>query len=241
MNKPNFEPFWQFECDRHPVAGVDEVGRGALFGAVVAAAVILPVEPVDRLALAEHNHTGCYGQLVSAGVRDSKQLSATQRDELDSLIRSVAIDCQIGTASVAEIAELNILNASLLAMERAIAQLQPRPNHCLIDGNRQIKFKIIAPIDQTTVVKGDQKSLSIAAASIIAKVWRDRYVIDLAEKYPDYDLVNNKGYATAKHRQAIKELGFSDLHRRSFKLQELAGNENLSSQLPDQQLDLLNN
>jgi ribonuclease HII len=227
MKKPQFEALWQFEANRHPVAGVDEVGRGALFGEVVAAAVILP------------NRLDCYELLVAEGVKDSKQLNPTQRDRLDLLIRQVAIDCQIGAASVAEITELNILQASLLAMERAIAKLQSKPNHCLVDGNRQIKFKIIDPIAQTTVVSGDQKSLSIAAASIVAKVWRDRYVVELDQKYPGYDLANNKGYATAKHRQAIKELGFSDLHRHSFKLKELAVDEEAVSQASDRQLNLL--
>jgi ribonuclease HII len=238
----SFRSLWQLESDRHPVAGVDEVGRGALFGDVVAAAVILPTDRPD-----------CFERLVNEGVKDSKQINPENRDRLDLLIREVAIDCQIGIASVAEIAELNILQASLLAMERAIAKLNPLPNYCLVDGNRKIAFKTIAPIEQTTVVGGDHKSLSIAAASIIAKVWRDRNVIKLAEQYPGYDLANNKGYATAKHRQAIKELGYSDQHRQGFKLKELAEVEapakssnhrrkprrKLGKQGGDRQLDLL--
>ena len=113
---------------------------------------------------------------------------------------------------------MNILAASLLAMERAIAQLQPQPNHCLIDGNQLLRFKLIAPIPQTTVIKGDSLSVSIAAASIVAKVWRDRQMVELAEVYKGYDLATNKGYGTTKHREAIAKLGYSDLHRKSFKI-----------------------
>ena len=200
----NREHCRSLEIANFPVAGVDEVGRGCLFGDVVAAAVILPY---DRLM-----------ELEQLGVTDSKKLSPKRREQLDLIIREVAIAYAIGHASAKEIDEMNILAASLLAMERAIAQLQPQPNHCLIDGNQLLRFKLIAPIPQTTVVKGDSLSVSIAAASIVAKVWRDRQMVELAEVYKGYDLATNKGYGTAKHREAIAKLGYSDLHRKSFKI-----------------------
>jgi len=189
----------QFEQQNYPVAGVDEVGRGAIFGSVVAAAVILPLDQFDYL--------------TELGVTDSKKLSHQQRVKLDQVIRDLAIAYGIGVATVAEIEEFNILGASLLAMERAIAVLNPQPHHCLIDGNQPLRFQVIAPMPQTTVVKGDSLSLSIAAASIVAKVYRDRLITDLAKDYDGYDLAQNKGYGTIKHRQAIEKLGFTDLHR----------------------------
>jgi len=200
----NREHCRSLEIANYPVAGIDEVGRGCLFGDVVAAAVILPC---DRLV-----------KLEQLGVTDSKKLSPKRREQLDLIIREVAIAYAIGHASAMEIDEMNILAASLLAMERAIAQLQPQPNHCLIDGNQLLRFKLIAPIPQTTVVKGDSLSVSIAAASIVAKVWRDRQMLELAEIYRGYDLATNKGYGTPKHRAAIAKLGYSDLHRKSFKI-----------------------
>ena len=200
----NREHCRSLEIANYPVAGVDEVGRGCLFGDVVAAAVILPC---DRLV-----------ELEQLGVTDSKKLSPKRREQLDLIIRDVAIAYAIGHASAMEIDAMNILAASLLAMERAIAQLQPQPNHCLIDGNQLLRFKLIAPIPQTTVIKGDSLSVSIAAASIVAKVWRDRQMVELAEVYKGYDLATNKGYGTAKHREAIAKLGYSDLHRKSFKI-----------------------
>jgi ribonuclease HII len=190
--------------ERSPkVAGVDEVGRGALFGSVVAAAVILPDQAFQTLA--------------EAGVKDSKRLSASQRNKLDLLIRELAVDCQVGVATVAEIAEINILEASLLAMERAIAKLMPQPHHCLIDGNQKLRFRELAAIPQTTLVKGDNLSLAIASASIVAKVWRDLYLEEQAKIYPGYDLAQNKGYGTAKHLEAISHLGLTDQHR-SFRI-----------------------
>ena len=200
----NREHCRSLEIANFPVAGVDEVGRGCLFGDVVAAAVILPS---DRLV-----------ELEQLGVTDSKKLSPKRREQLDLIIRDVAIAYAIGHASAMEIDAMNILAASLLAMERAIAQLQPQPNHCLIDGNQLLRFKLIAPIPQTTVIKGDSLSVSIAAASIVAKVWRDRQMVELAEVYKGYDLATNKGYGTTKHREAIAKLGYSDLHRKSFKI-----------------------
>lgn len=181
------------------IAGVDEVGRGALFGPVVAAAVILP-----EAAIAD---------LTAAGVTDSKLLSATERQALAQQIRATAIDCRIGYASVREIDRLNILQASLLAMKRAIVRLQITPQLCLIDGNQRIPN---LPIAQQTLVKGDQRSLEIAAASIVAKVWRDALILRLARKYPQYDLANNKGYGTPSHRRALEQFGTCCQHRQSF-------------------------
>jgi len=206
-NNMEREKIRSLEIEKHPVAGVDEVGRGALFGDVVAAAVILPV---DRLAYLE-----------DLGVTDSKKLSGQRREHLDVLIREVAIACEIGTASVVEIDQMNILAASLLAMERAIAKLQPQPQYCLIDGNQLLRFQLILPIPQKTIIKGDSLSLSIAAASIVAKGWRDRQMVEMAEVYNGYDLAKNKGYGTVKHRQAIAQLGYSDLHRKTFKIKEV--------------------
>ena len=203
----NREEIRSQEITNYPVAGVDEVGRGALFGEVVAAAVILPI---DRLV-----------DLENLGVTDSKKLSPQRRDKLDLIIREIAIACEIGTASVIEIDEMNILAASLLAMERAIARLQPQPNHCLIDGNQLLRFKLIAPIPQTTVIKGDSLSISIAAASIVAKVFRDRQMVELAAIYTGYDIAANKGYGTLKHRNAIAQLGYSNLHRKTFKIKAI--------------------
>jgi ribonuclease HII len=180
------------------VAGVDEVGRGALFGPVVAAAVILP-EASEAL--------------IDAGVTDSKQLSHEQRVRLATEIYQTAIDCQIGLASASEIDRFNILQASLLAMKRAILKLKVQPELCLIDGNQKIPHLLIA---QQTVIQGDQKVLAIAAASIIAKVWRDALITRLSSKYSHYHLAGNKGYGTAQHRQALQQYGASPLHRLSF-------------------------
>lgn len=181
------------------IAGVDEVGRGALFGPVVAAAVILPDPALPDLS--------------RAGVTDSKQLSAHQRAELAVQIRTFALDCQIGYASVEEIDRLNILQASLLAMKRSILKLKVPPELCLVDGNQSIPG---LPFRQQNLVKGDQRSLAIAAASILAKVWRDELMVRLANKYPMYDLAINKGYGTPKHRLALQQFGPSRFHRRSF-------------------------
>jgi ribonuclease HII len=200
----NREYYRSLEIANYPVAGVDEVGRGCLFGEVVAAAVILPVDK--------------FTYLENLGVTDSKKLTSKRREDLDIIIREVAIAYAIGTASVTEIDEINILAASLLAMERAIAQLQPQPNHCLIDGNQLLRFKLINPIPQSTIIKGDSLCISIASASIVAKVWRDRQMVELAEIYKGYDIATNKGYGTVKHREAIAKLGYSDLHRKTFKI-----------------------
>ncbi|KOR34856.1 ribonuclease HII [Planktothricoides sp. SR001] len=182
-----------------PVAGVDEVGRGCLFGPVVAAAVILP--------------DSGWEMLQNAGVTDSKKLSANQRESLVQLIIKVAIDCKIGVASVAEIDRLNILQASLLAMRRSLLKLYPQPELCLVDGNQRIPG---LSLPQETIVQGDSQCLPIAAASILAKVWRDQLIIRLADRYPEYDLINNKGYGTKAHKKALALYGASPQHRLSF-------------------------
>ncbi|MFN6566768.1 ribonuclease HII [Dendronalium sp. ChiSLP03b] len=182
------------------IAGVDEVGRGALFGPVVAAAVILPA-----CALSE---------LIAVDIKDSKKLSSYRRTQLAQLISALAIDWRIGFASTAEIDQMNILQATLLAMKRAVQKLKVQPTICLVDGNQSIK-NLLLP--QQTIVKGDERSLSIAAASIVAKVWRDELVLRLAAKYPMYDLARNKGYGSQKHLLALRQYGPSPLHRKSFR------------------------
>ncbi|MDY6938275.1 MAG: ribonuclease HII [Cyanobacteriota bacterium] len=181
------------------VAGVDEVGRGALFGPVVAAAVVLSAEAREALMV--------------LGVRDSKKLSAQRRESLSSQIRDLACDCQVGVATVAEIDRLNILQATLLAMRRAIEQLNPPPEYCAIDGNRPVPN---LSIPQETIVGGDRTSIEIAAASIVAKVWRDNWVVAVAAEYPEYDLARNKGYGTVRHREALQRYGATREHRQSF-------------------------
>lgn len=181
------------------IAGVDEVGRGALFGPVVAAAVILPDSVLANLAI--------------AGVTDSKLLSASKRRRLAVQIRCLAVACQIGSASVREIDRLNILQASLLAMKRSILKLPVQPEFCLIDGNQRVPGLLIP---QEPLIKGDQKSIVIAAASILAKVWRDELLTRLAVRYPQYGFATNKGYGTAMHRQAIQKYGITPYHRKSF-------------------------
>lgn len=181
------------------IAGVDEVGRGALFGPVVAAAVILRDEALPALAI--------------AGVTDSKLLSAVQRSTLAAQIRSCAVAYQVCYASVREIERLNILQASLLAMKRAVFKLTVAPDLCLIDGNQRVPGLCLP---QQTMIKGDQRSLSIAAASILAKVWRDELITRLSSKYPQYNLASNKGYGTPAHRLALQQHGPSRFHRRSF-------------------------
>jgi ribonuclease HII len=186
--------------DTQWVAGVDEVGRGALFGPVVAATVILPETAITPL--------------IQLGVRDSKRLSPKKRIDLFQQIQAIALDCKVGLASVREIDRLNILQATLLAMKRSILKLNPQPQLCLIDGNQRIPNLLIP---QQTLIKGDQTSVLIASASIIAKVWRDQLIIRLAKKYPEYDLIHNKGYGTKKHREALQRYGVSPQHRLSFR------------------------
>ncbi|MBI4183404.1 MAG: ribonuclease HII [Proteobacteria bacterium] len=179
------------------VAGVDEAGRGPLAGPVVAAAVVL-----GREALA--------GDLVSR-LDDSKRLARAVREALYAEIASSA-DCAVGIASVAEVDSLNVLRASFLAMARAVAALGRRPDVALVDGNRAPRL----PCRVRTVVRGDSISASIAAASIVAKVTRDRIMAALACEFPGYGWERNAGYATAEHRSAIARLGVTPHHRRSF-------------------------
>lgn len=181
------------------VAGVDEVGRGALFGPVVAAAVIFPASTLPQLAI--------------AGVKDSKQLSHLRRLKLTQKIQGLALDWTIGYATSSEIDQINILQASLLAMKRAVLKLKVQPDLCLVDGNQSLPD---LPVPQQTMIKGDERSLEIAAASVVAKVWRDELIVRFAAKYPDYDLGANKGYGTPRHRLALLQHGPSPLHRMSF-------------------------
>lgn len=185
-------PFWR---DGLTVAGVDEVGRGPLAGPVIAAAVML-----DPTAIPE-------------GLNDSKKLSEKKRDALH-LTLSEGAHVSIAEASVEEIDQINILQASLLAMERAVAGLPTPPDHVLIDGNK-IPKRLTIPA--TALVKGDGRSVSIAAASIVAKVVRDRIMRDLAQQYPGYGWDTNAGYPTKRHIFALGELGVTPAHRRSFK------------------------
>jgi ribonuclease HII len=182
------------------VAGVDEVGRGSLFGPVVAAVVVIPFAD--------------FGKLENIGVKDSKKLTPKKRFQLSDLIKQTVTDFQISLTSVREIDQINILQASLLAMKKAIYNLTIQPEFCLVDGNKKIPNLIIP---QETLVKGDQRSPVIAAASILAKVWRDQLIIELAEKYPEYDLKANKGYGTKKHLLALEKYGITPEHRRSFR------------------------
>lgn len=178
-------------------AGCDEAGRGCLAGAVYAAAVILPHDFRNEL------------------LNDSKKLIEKQRYALREVIEREALAWAVGVVTPEEIDRINILNASFLAMHRAIDQLKIRPQRLLIDGNRFNKY---ADIPHTTIVKGDGKYLSIAAASILAKTYRDDYMNRLAEEYPAYDWKSNKGYPTVKHREAIKKWGVTPYHRMSFNL-----------------------
>jgi ribonuclease HII len=176
------------------LAGVDEVGRGPLAGDVVAAAVILdPARPIS-------------------GLRDSKKLSAQRREELAVLIMERALAWAVARASVAEIDELNILQASLLAMHRAVRALEPQPSYVLVDGNRLPRWEYAAE----PVVKGDDRVPAIAAASILAKVQRDRELVALEQQYPGYGFAAHKGYPTAAHLKALQTLGVTPVHRRSF-------------------------
>lgn len=179
------------------VAGIDEVGRGALFGPVLAAAVVLdPQDPV-------------------AGLNDSKQLGSARRFELFNLLQEHAIDWAIGLASAAEIDQINILRASRLAMVRAVRGLLRRPEHLLIDAMQLDDLDI----PQTPIIKGDARCCSIAAASIVAKCVRDDLIRQYGKSIRGYGLTRNMGYATAEHRAAIMRRGFSEIHRRTFRVQ----------------------
>ena len=178
-------------------AGCDEAGRGCLAGAVYAAAVILPPD--------FHNDE----------LNDSKQLSERRRYALRPIIEAEAVAWAVGVVTPEEIDRINILKASFLAMHRAIEQLKVRPEHLLIDGNR---FTPYPGIGHTTVVKGDGKYLSIAAASVLAKTYRDDYMNRLATEYPEYAWNVNKGYPTKAHREAIRQYGITPYHRKTFRL-----------------------
>ena len=178
------------------IAGIDEAGRGALAGPVIAAAVILP--------------THCNIN----GLRDSKQLSPKQRAHLFDEIHNVAVSIGIGSADHRVIDRLNVLQATLLAMQEAIGKLTPPPDYLLVDGLNLPEVGIVGE----AIPKGDSRSYSIAAASIIAKVTRDRLMVELDPIYPNYGFSRHKGYPTSQHRQAIAQFGASDIHRRTFKL-----------------------
>lgn len=185
-------------------AGCDEAGRGCLAGSVYAAAVILPPD--------YHNER----------LNDSKKLTAHQRYALRQDIERDAVAWAVGVVTPQEIDQINILNASILAMHRALDQLQVRPEAIIVDGNR---FKPYRDLPHTTIVKGDGKYLSIAAASILAKTYRDDEMVRLAQEYPDYDWQHNMGYPTRKHREAIRQHGITPYHRRTF---NLLGSEELT-------------
>ena len=178
-------------------AGCDEAGRGCLAGAVYAAAVILPHDFRNEL------------------LNDSKQLTEKQRYALREVVEREALAWAVGVVTPEEIDRINILNASILAMHRALDALKVRPEAVIVDGNR---FKPYAGLPYSTIVKGDGKYLAIAAASILAKTYRDDYMDKLAEQYPQYDWQSNKGYPTKKHRNAIKTFGITPFHRRTFNL-----------------------
>ena len=187
---------WEIEkgLDVGIICGVDEAGRGPLAGPVCAAAVILPE-----------------GEIIP-GLNDSKKLTDKKRRELFPIIKEKAVAYGIAFATEAEIDEINILQATFLAMKRAIAQLEGKADFALIDGNRETDFGIPC----LTVVKGDSRSANIAAASVLAKVTRDIYMEELAEKYPQYGFEIHKGYGTKAHYAALTEHGMCDAHRRTF-------------------------
>lgn len=194
-------------------AGCDEAGRGCLAGSVYAAAVILPEN--------YQNET----------LNDSKQLSDKRRKELREIIERDAIAWAVGVVTPKEIDNMNILNASILAMHRALDQLKVRPEAIIVDGNRFKPYNDNGQrLPHTTIVKGDGKYLSIAAASILAKTYRDDYMDELAERYPQYDWKSNKGYPTKKHRDAIREFGITPFHRKTF---NMLGDRQLSLDFAD--------
>jgi ribonuclease HII len=176
------------------IAGIDEVGRGPLAGPVVAAAVILPPDYKNR------------------EIKDSKQLTAKKRDSLSEIIRQDALSIGLGLVEASLIDEVNIFQATLLAMKEATLNLSLTPDYLLIDG----PHRIFVSIPQETIVKGDTRSVSVASASIIAKVTRDRIMEIYDRQFPQYNFFKNKGYATEEHREAIKKHGHCKIHRRSF-------------------------
>ena len=193
---------WEIESELpfELICGVDEAGRGPLAGPVCAAAVMLPKG------------------LVIPGLNDSKKLSDKRRRELFPIIQQEAVSFGIAFASQEEIDEINILQATFLAMRRAMEQLNPQPEFALIDGNRETDFGV----PYKTVIKGDSLSANIAAASVLAKVTRDNWMMEAAEKYPGYGFEIHKGYGTKAHYAALKKLGPCPIHRRTF-LKKLYG------------------
>ncbi len=193
---------WEIESELpfELICGVDEAGRGPLAGPVCAAAVILPKG------------------LVIPGLNDSKKLSDKRRRELFPIIQQEAVSFGIAFASQEEIDEINILQATFLAMRRAMEQLNPQPEFALIDGNRETDFGVPCK----TVIKGDSLSANIAAASVLAKVTRDNWMVEAAEKYPGYGFEIHKGYGTKAHYAALEKLGPCPIHRRTF-LKKLYG------------------
>lgn len=179
--------------------GTDEAGRGCLAGPVTAAAVILP----DGFSLDLLN--------------DSKQLSEKTREKLKPILEEIAVSFSVTHIEPNKIDEINILNASILAMQESILKLNPTPNYIIVDGNR---FKPVGSIPYSTIIKGDSKYMSIAAASVLAKTYRDAYMDKIHEEYPMYNWKQNKGYPTKEHRAAIKKYGPTKYHRMSFKLLE---------------------
>ena len=197
--------------DRYELeAGCDEAGRGCLAGSVYAAAVVFP------------------RGYVNEELNDSKKLSAHRRYELREIVKRDALAWAVGVVTPEEIDKINILNASIVAMHRALDGLKVRPQAVIVDGNR---FKPYHDLPYTTIVKGDGRYLSIAAASILAKTCRDDYMDGLAEEYPQYDWKSNKGYPTKKHREAIRKYGATPYHRMTFNL--LGGTGELSIDFKD--------
>jgi len=188
------KPFYQ---NLHPEAGCDEAGRGCLAGPVFAAAVILPPNFADPV------------------LNDSKQIKEKTRYALRDMIQKVAISWAVAKIDAPEIDEINILNASIKAMHLALDQLKKKPSFIIIDGNR---FKPYKKIPHATIIKGDGQYFSIAAASILAKTYRDDFMLEYHEKYPHYNWKKNKGYGTLDHRRAIAAFGRCPLHRESFRL-----------------------
>lgn len=178
-------------------AGIDEAGRGCLAGPVVAAAVVFPKKYKNKL------------------INDSKKISKLNRYKLQKTIKNEAISWSIGIVNETEIDKINILNASFLAMHKAIYGLEVKPSLLLVDGNR---FKAYPNIAHKCIIKGDSKYISIAAASILAKTFRDDLMKKLDERFPEYDWKNNKGYPTKKHKLAINKIGICKYHRKSFQL-----------------------
>ncbi len=188
-----------FSSDFKLEAGCDEAGRGCLAGPVFAAAVILPSHFENEL------------------LNDSKKLSAKNRNMLRLIIEKEALSWAVGVCSPQEIDEINILNASILSMHRALAQLSHKPDFILVDGNR---FKAFEKIPHQCIVKGDEKMMSIAAASILAKTYRDEYMEKAHQTHPQYFWLQNKGYPTPQHKRAIAQYGTTDLHRLTFNMTE---------------------